>query len=73
MHHRVLPKRLACGCCPRGKGGHVVILAESPPVELKGHRHADAGKVLQLTGALWGAISAPEDLSPRMLALELDG
>jgi AcrR family transcriptional regulator len=34
---------------------------------------ADAGDFLQLTGALWRAPSDPEDRSPRMLALILDG
>lgn len=34
---------------------------------------ADAGDLLQLTGALWRAASGPEDRSPRMLALILDG
>lgn len=34
---------------------------------------ADAGDFLQLTAALWRAPSGPEDWSPRMLALILDG
>ncbi|MFF8932084.1 TetR/AcrR family transcriptional regulator [Streptomyces longwoodensis] len=34
---------------------------------------ADPGDFLQLTGALWRAASGPEDRSPRMLALILDG
>jgi AcrR family transcriptional regulator len=34
---------------------------------------ADPGDFLQLTGALWRAASGPEDRSPRMLALVLDG
>jgi AcrR family transcriptional regulator len=34
---------------------------------------ADAGDFLQLTGALWRAPSEPQDRSPRMLALILDG
>ena len=34
---------------------------------------ADPGDFLQLTGALWRAAPAPEDRSPRMLALLLDG
>jgi AcrR family transcriptional regulator len=34
---------------------------------------ADAGDFLQLTGALWRAATGPEDRSPRMLALILDG
>lgn len=34
---------------------------------------ADPGDFLQLTGALWRAASSPEDRSPRMLALILDG
>lgn len=34
---------------------------------------ADAGDFLQLSGALWRAASGPEDRSPRMLALILDG
>jgi AcrR family transcriptional regulator len=34
---------------------------------------ADAGDFLQLTAALWRAPSGPEDRSPRMLALILDG
>ncbi|WP_372446796.1 SbtR family transcriptional regulator [Microbispora oryzae] len=34
---------------------------------------AHPGDFLQLTGALWRAASRPEDRSPRMLALILDG
>lgn len=34
---------------------------------------ADAGDFLQLTGALWRTAPGPEDRSPRMLALILDG
>lgn len=34
---------------------------------------ADAGDFLQLTGALWRSAPGPEDRSPRMLALILDG
>ncbi|GAA1514896.1 TetR/AcrR family transcriptional regulator [Kribbella lupini] len=34
---------------------------------------ADAGDFLQLTGALWRATPGPDDRSPRMLALVLDG
>lgn len=34
---------------------------------------ADPGDFLQLTGALWRAASGPEDRSPRMLGLILDG
>lgn len=34
---------------------------------------ADAGDVLQLTGALWRTPPGPADRSPRMLALILDG
>ncbi|NUP52389.1 MAG: TetR/AcrR family transcriptional regulator [Catenulispora sp.] len=34
---------------------------------------ADPGDFLQLTGALWRAASGPDDRSPRMLALVLDG
>lgn len=34
---------------------------------------ADPGDFLQLTGALWRATPGPEDRSPRMLALILDG
>lgn len=34
---------------------------------------ADPGDFLQLSGALWRAASGPEDRSPRMLALILDG
>ncbi|MEU8837032.1 helix-turn-helix domain-containing protein [Streptomyces sp900116325] len=34
---------------------------------------ADPGDFLQLTGALWRTASGPEDRSPRMLALILDG
>ncbi|MEU4038938.1 hypothetical protein [Streptomyces collinus] len=34
---------------------------------------ADPSDFLQLTGALWRAASGPEDRSPRMLALILDG
>ena len=34
---------------------------------------ADAGDFLQLTGALWRAAPGPDDRSPRMLALILDG
>ena len=34
---------------------------------------ADPGDFLQLTGALWRAAPGPEDRSPRMLALILDG
>lgn len=34
---------------------------------------ADPGDFLQLTGALWRAASGPEDRSPGMLALILDG
>jgi len=34
---------------------------------------ADAADFLQLTGALWRAASGPEDRSPRLLALVLDG
>ncbi|WP_432196523.1 TetR/AcrR family transcriptional regulator [Streptomyces sp. bgisy027] len=34
---------------------------------------ADPGDFLQLTGALWRAASGPQDRSPRMLALILDG
>ncbi|MCZ4604097.1 helix-turn-helix domain containing protein [Streptomyces sp. Lzd4kr] len=34
---------------------------------------ADPGDFLQLTGALWRAASGPEDRSPRILALILDG
>ncbi len=34
---------------------------------------ADAGDVLQLTGALWRATPGPEDRSPHMLGLVLDG
>jgi AcrR family transcriptional regulator len=34
---------------------------------------ADPGDFLQLTGALWRAASGPEDRSPSMLALILDG
>ncbi|MFF1326369.1 MULTISPECIES: SbtR family transcriptional regulator [Streptomyces] len=34
---------------------------------------ADPGDFLQLTGALWRAASGPEDRSPRMPALILDG
>jgi len=34
---------------------------------------ADPGDFLQLTGALWRVASGPEDRSPRMLALILDG
>jgi AcrR family transcriptional regulator len=34
---------------------------------------ADPGDFLQLTGALWRAASGPDDRSPRMLSLILDG
>ncbi|MGI5397614.1 TetR/AcrR family transcriptional regulator [Streptomyces sp. CA-251251] len=34
---------------------------------------ADPGDFLQLTGALWRAASSPEDRTPHMLALILDG
>jgi hypothetical protein len=34
---------------------------------------ADPGDFLQLTGAFWRADPGPEDRSPRMLALLLDG
>ncbi|WP_369274998.1 TetR/AcrR family transcriptional regulator [Streptomyces sp. R11] len=34
---------------------------------------ADPGDFLQLTGALWRAVSSPEDRAPHMLALILDG
>jgi AcrR family transcriptional regulator len=34
---------------------------------------ADPGDFLQLTGALWRAAPGPDDRSPRMLALILDG
>jgi AcrR family transcriptional regulator len=34
---------------------------------------ADPGDFLQLTGALWRAVSSPVDRAPRMLALILDG
>ncbi|WP_329129193.1 TetR/AcrR family transcriptional regulator [Streptomyces sp. NBC_01476] len=34
---------------------------------------ADAGDFLQLSGALWRAAPGPDDRSPRMLALILDG
>ncbi|WP_420488796.1 hypothetical protein [Kribbella italica] len=34
---------------------------------------ADPGDFLQLTGALWRAARGPDDRSPRMLALVLDG
>jgi AcrR family transcriptional regulator len=36
-------------------------------------RDADPGDFLQLTGALWRAAPGPEDRSPRMLALIIDG
>src|SRR5690242_6504481 len=36
-------------------------------------RDADPRDFLQLTGALWRAASGPEDRSPHMLALILDG
>ena len=36
-------------------------------------RDADPGDFLQPTGALWRAPSGPEDRSPRMLPLILDG
>ncbi|MFI9543747.1 TetR/AcrR family transcriptional regulator [Streptomyces sp. NPDC052016] len=34
---------------------------------------ANPGDFLQLTGALWRAVSSPEDRAPHMLALILDG
>ena len=34
---------------------------------------ADAGDYLQLTAAFWRATPGPDDRSPRMIALVLDG